>query len=51
MIFAIMNGRYYGNGFKPAADALIDDGLLDLCIIKPLTLSKITKLLPNIKKV
>lgn len=50
MIFAIMNGRYYGNGFKPTADALIDDGLLDLCIIKPLTLSKITKLLPKYKK-
>jgi len=32
------NGRYYGGGFNPSLDARPDDGLLDIFIIKPVTL-------------
>ena len=28
--FVVANGKYYGGGLKPAPDALLDDGLLDL---------------------
>ena len=32
------NGRFYGGGFNPSLDARPDDGLLDILVIKPVTL-------------
>lgn len=41
LIFALANGKYYGGGMPIALDASIDDGLLDLLIIKKLPLYKV----------
>lgn len=32
------NGRYYGGGFKPSLDAMPDDGLMDIFIVKAVDL-------------
>ena len=32
------NGRYYGGGFNPSRDAKLDDGLLDIYIVKKVSL-------------
>jgi len=32
------NGRFYGGGFNPSIDARPNDGLLDILVIKPVTL-------------
>lgn len=36
----IANGQYFGRGMRPAPDAKLDDGWLDLAIIKNLTFAK-----------
>ncbi len=33
LLIAVANGRYYGGGFLPTPGALLDDGLLDICMI------------------
>ena len=50
LIMAIMNGRFYGGGFNPTPDALINDNLLDYCAIDNLSKFKIMKLLPAYTK-
>ncbi len=37
-LFAICNASYYGGGFCPAKDAVLDDGLLDFALINGLKL-------------
>lgn len=32
------NGRWYGGGFNPVPDAVLDDGLLDVLLVKPVTI-------------
>lgn len=32
------NGRFYGGGFNPSPDAMLDDGLLDIYIVKKVSL-------------
>ncbi len=32
------NGRFYGGGFNPSPDAMLDDGLLDIFIVKKVSL-------------
>ena len=34
---AVANGRYFGGGMKVAPDALLDDGLFDLVVVRPLS--------------
>ncbi len=34
LLLAIANGKYYGGGILPAPEARIDDGLLDICLIR-----------------
>lgn len=43
-LITIMNGQFYGGGFKPAPLALIDDGLLDVCIVDALPKRRIPSL-------
>jgi YegS/Rv2252/BmrU family lipid kinase len=38
LIMALMNGPTYGGGFFIAPDAIADDGLLDVCVIDPMSL-------------
>lgn len=50
LLVAVANGRYYGGGMKPAPDAEIDDGLLDVCLIKEVKRGRILRFLPLFKK-
>ena len=47
VLVAIMNGRKYGGGFTPTPTADITDGLLDICLVKPLPFNKLIRLLPK----
>lgn len=46
-LLSVMNGMFYGNGFKSAPEAKIDDGLLDLCLVSPVTTRRAFVLLPK----
>ncbi len=46
-LFAICNASYYGGGFCPAPDSLLDDGLLDYCYADPVTLFQALPLIPK----
>lgn len=49
-LLSVMNGKYYGNGFKSAPDASLDDGYLDLCHVAPVTFLRALSLLPKYMK-
>lgn len=49
LLCAIANGTYYGGGYKGAPLAKIDDGLIDVCMIKKVSRFKLIKLI-NIYK-
>lgn len=49
LLVAIMNGRFYGGGFNPTPMASIQDGSLDLCVIRNTNLFRILTLLPKFK--
>ncbi|MGN1277221.1 MAG: diacylglycerol/lipid kinase family protein [Floccifex sp.] len=40
----ITNGRYYGGGYKPCPGALINDHMLDICLIKDIKRTQIVQL-------
>lgn len=44
-LICICNGRHYGGSFHPVPDAVPDDGLLDVLIIKPVNLLQIAKII------
>ena len=46
LLCAICNGQYLGSGFHCAPRAVMDDGLMDVCFIKPLTLVGFFMLMP-----
>ncbi len=50
MFAAAMNGRFYGGGFNPAPEAMLDDGLIDLVKVKALSYIQIAKLVGKYKK-
>ena len=50
LIFALANGKYYGGGMPVALDASVDDGLLDLLVIKKLPLYKVPYILVKFLK-
>ncbi len=35
MLAAIANGHFCGGGFKSCPDAMLDDGLMDVCVVRP----------------
>lgn len=35
MFVVFCNGRFYGGGYQPCPNALMNDGLIDVCLIKP----------------
>jgi diacylglycerol kinase (ATP) len=46
MFAAVGNTRQYGGGIKITPDAVVDDGLLDLCIVHETTRAQLLKTLP-----
>ena len=44
------NGKYYGGVFKPAPDAVMNDGLIDLTVIESVSHLSVLKLLSKYKK-
>ena len=47
LLIAIANGKYYGGGMKPAPNAIIDDGILDICLVNKASKLKVLSLLPK----
>lgn len=47
ILAAIANGRYYGGGIIPTPDAKIDDGLLDICLVRDISRIKMFSLFPK----
>ncbi len=50
LLVAIANGRYYGGGIMPAPGAELDDGLLDVCLVREVTRFQILNLFPKYMK-
>lgn len=42
LVFA--NGRYYGGGYQPCPQALLNDGLMDVCLIKDVKRTQIVSM-------
>lgn len=47
---AVMNGRYYGGGFNPTPDALLDDGYIDFLRVKNVPYYKLPVVASEYKK-
>ena len=47
-LIAVSNGRYFGGGMKISPEAKNDDGELDVCIIKELSVLQLLKFFPTI---
>lgn len=47
---AVANGRYYGGGFMAAPRASLQDGMLDLCLVKKVTRTRFLQLIGSYKK-
>ena len=43
------NGAYYGGGFNPAPRSALNDGLLDICVIKKITRTRFLRLVSSYK--
>ncbi len=50
ILTAVCNGGWYGGGFHAAPECTMDDSLLDVVIVKKLSLPKIAQLLPQYQK-
>lgn len=50
VLMALCNGSYYGGGFLPAPGASIEDGVLDFCVVKKLSIPRILALIPKYMK-
>ncbi len=50
LLMAVGNGQYYGGGMKILPHAKIDDGYLDLCLVKDISNIKLLFLFPSIFK-
>ncbi len=50
LLIAVANANWYGGGFKVAPTALVNDGLLDLCIIKNVSTKTFISLVGDYKK-
>lgn len=49
-LLAIGNGTTYGGGFKPTPHAIVDDGILDICMIKHINRAQFLNLIGAYKK-
>lgn len=49
-ILCICNGRYYGGGFMPVGDAMPDDGVLDMLLVRKVGLATFLRLVGQYAK-
>ena len=49
-LLCVCNGRYYGGGFMPVAEARMDDGILDTLIVRKVSRATFLKLVPAYAK-
>lgn len=49
-ILCICNGRYYGGGFMPVAEAMPDDGVLDMLLVRKVSLPTFLRLVGKYAK-
>ncbi len=47
ILSAFANGRYYGGGIKPVPEAVNDDNLIDICMVKETSKLFLIKVLPR----
>ncbi|MFQ5858933.1 MAG: diacylglycerol/lipid kinase family protein [Anaerolineae bacterium] len=50
LFVSVANGRCQGGGFWLTPDALVDDGLLDLCLVDNMRLDEIIRHIPKVMK-
>ncbi len=50
ILCVVGNGKYYGGGILPLPEALTNDGLFDICLVKSVNIFKILKFFPKYKK-
>ena len=50
IVFAVLNGQYYGGGFNPTPEASIVDGLFNVLLIEPVSRINLMRLLPTYAK-
>lgn len=48
MLVAVGNGPSFGGGLRIAEGAVLDDGLLDVCIINPVSKAKLVRVFPSL---
>jgi len=47
-LVAVANGQYFGGGMKISPDAVIDDGMFDVCLVNEISRFEIIKFLPKV---
>jgi diacylglycerol kinase (ATP) len=47
-LVATANARQYGGGMKIVPEASIDDGCLDVCIVRPVSKLQVVRMLPGV---
>lgn len=50
LLTAVCNGGWYGGGFHAAPECAIDDGLLDVMVVRKISLARIARVLPLYQK-
>jgi YegS/Rv2252/BmrU family lipid kinase len=48
MLITVANGPYYGGGMKIAPQAIMDDGVLDVCIVKEISKLELLRQFPKV---
>jgi diacylglycerol kinase (ATP) len=48
MLVAVANGPSYGGGMRVCPDALLDDGLLDIMLVEPLSRTGLLRIFPRV---
>ncbi|MBS3907551.1 MAG: diacylglycerol kinase family lipid kinase [Syntrophaceae bacterium] len=48
MLITVANGAYYGGGMKIAPQAIMDDGVLDICIVKEISKLELLRQFPKV---
>lgn len=47
LLATVTNGQYQGGGFRLTPSAVLDDGLLDLCLVEPMRTDQALRALPH----